>query len=29
MQLEAWLPALFLLLAEMHIRSGGFKAVLP
>lgn len=37
MQLEAWLPislfariaALFMLPAEMHIRSGGFRAVLP
>jgi hypothetical protein len=36
-ELQAWLPisiiariaALFLLPAEMHIRSGGFKAVLP
>lgn len=37
MQLQAWLPislfariaALFMLPAEMHIRSGGFRAVLP
>lgn len=37
MELQAWLPisifariaALFMLPAEMHIRSGGFKAVLP
>jgi hypothetical protein len=37
MQVQAWLPislfarigALFLLPAEIHIRSGGFKAVLP
>jgi hypothetical protein len=37
MQLQAWLPisiftrisALFMLPAEIHIRSGGFKAVLP
>jgi hypothetical protein len=37
MQVEAWLPislfarlaALFMLPAEMHIRSGGFRAVLP
>ncbi len=37
MQIEAWLPislfariaALFMLPAEMHIRSGGFRAVLP
>jgi hypothetical protein len=37
MQLEAWLPisifariaALFMLPAEMHIRSGGFRAALP
>jgi hypothetical protein len=36
-ELQAWLPislfariaALFMLPAEMHIRSGGFKAVLP
>src|SRR5262245_58344493 len=36
-QLQAWLPisifariaALFMLPAEMHIRSGGFRAVLP
>jgi hypothetical protein len=35
--MQAWLPisifariaALFLLPAEMHIRSGGFRAVLP
>jgi hypothetical protein len=37
MQMQAWLPinlfariaALFMLPAEMHIRSGGFRAVLP
>jgi len=37
MELQAWLPigifariaALFMLPAEMHIRSGGFRAVLP
>lgn len=37
MQVQAWLPislfariaALFMLPAEMHIRSGGFRAVLP
>jgi hypothetical protein len=37
MQLQAWIPislfarlgALFLLPSEIHIRSGGFKAVLP
>ena len=37
MEMQAWLPisiwarifALFLLPPEMHIRSGGFKAVLP
>lgn len=37
MELQAWIPisffarlgALFLLPAEIHIRSGGFKAVLP
>lgn len=37
MQLQAWIPislfarigALFLLPAEMHIRSGGFKAAIP
>lgn len=37
MQVQAWLPisifariaSLFMLPAEMHIRSGGFKAVLP
>lgn len=37
MQVQAWLPislftriaALFMLPAEIHIRSGGFKAVLP
>jgi hypothetical protein len=37
MPLQAWLPisifarivALFMLPAEMHIRSGGFRAVLP
>jgi hypothetical protein len=37
MQLQAWIPisifariaALFMLPAEMHIRSGGFRAVLP
>ena len=37
MEMQAWLPisifariaALFMLPAEMHIRSGGFRAVLP
>jgi hypothetical protein len=37
MQLQAWIPinlfariaALFMLPAEMHVRSGGFRAVLP
>ncbi len=37
MELQAWIPislfarimALFLLPAEMHVRSGGFRAVLP
>jgi hypothetical protein len=37
MQLQAWIPmslfvrlaALFMLPAEMHLRSGGFRAVLP
>lgn len=37
MQMQAWIPislfarisALFLLPAEIHVRSGGFKAVLP
>src|SRR5438132_80987 len=37
MEIQAWLPisllarifALFMLPAEMHIRSGGFRAVLP